>query len=469
MGMKWRSSVLLLLCTIGACSSFSALIKQPPVSAPNIKLRAHLFSSEVVEGQGALDFLPPRWQQPASYVAWTCAGVGLVMLIRPFAAVVLSTFVISFIAQSFISNSQKLLLMAPARLQVETRGLEVRRWLVLTFYVGLVSVITTLIVGTVPRLVADSQYLLAVSRSDDPYVFVANALRNLLGDDVIGKLETFLLWRDTGGVASAGKSLTWSDARSSRFVALVSAQLKGPVQAYAENVVAVTRDVVASVAKGLLQGVVSLLFSFLIMWDLPTVSAGIQSLRQSKRAWVRSVYAQVAPRCCSFASIMGRSFEAQALIAIVNTLLTTAGMVALGLPGVVFLGLFVLLCSFIPVAGLVLSTIPMMLVALSEYGVASAALVLLMVAVVHLVEAYVANPQIYSSLLELHPILVLSALYVAEHFFGPKGMLLAVPFAEYIIEDVVMGRVEDGDGRAKGGGDGDAEDGLGLLLPQMDQ
>ena len=144
-------------------------------------------------------------------------------------------------------------------------------------------------------------------------------------------------------------------------------------------------------------------------------------------------------------------------------------MVALGLPGVVFLGLFVLLCSFIPVAGLVLSTIPMMLVALSEYGVASAALVLLMVAVVHLVEAYVANPQIYSSLLELHPILVLSALYVAEHFFGPKGMLLAVPFAEYIIEDVVMGRVEDGDGRAKGGGDGDAEDGLGLLLPQMDQ
>lgn len=63
-----------------------------------------------------------------------------------------------------------------------------------------------------------------------------------------------------------------------------------------------------------------------------------------------------------------------------------------------------------------------------------------MVAVVHLVEAYVANPQIYSATMEIHPALVLSSLYVAEHFYGPKGMLLAVPLAEYLVEDVVMGR-----------------------------
>jgi len=173
---------------------------------------------------------------------------------------------------------------------------------------------------------------------------------------------------------------------------------------------------------------------------LPALSKGVRSLGRSRRSWVRALYRQLAPKLSSLALIMGRSFEAQALIAIVNTVLTTAGMVMLRLPGVVFLALFVLLCSFVPVAGFILSTIPMLLVALYEYGVTTALLCVLMVAIVHLVEAYVANPQIYSSLLELHPILVLSSLYIAEHFYGPKGMLLAVPLAEFMLEDVVMGR-----------------------------
>jgi predicted PurR-regulated permease PerM len=63
---------------------------------------------------------------------------------------------------------------------------------------------------------------------------------------------------------------------------------------------------------------------------------------------------------------------AQSLIALVNTLLTTLGLIILKIPGTGFLSALVGVCSFIPVAGIFLSTIPMMAVALSEHGVVRA-------------------------------------------------------------------------------------------------
>lgn len=58
----------------------------------------------------------------------------------------------------------------------------------------------------------------------------------------------------------------------------------------------------------------------------------------------------------------------QARIALVNTALTAAGMWALAIPGMGLLSLFVFICSFIPIAGCFISTVPVAFVALTEYG-----------------------------------------------------------------------------------------------------
>ena len=58
----------------------------------------------------------------------------------------------------------------------------------------------------------------------------------------------------------------------------------------------------------------------------------------------------------------------QAQIAMVNTTLTAAGMWALAIPGMGLLSLFVFICSFIPIAGCFISTVPVAFVALTEYG-----------------------------------------------------------------------------------------------------
>jgi predicted PurR-regulated permease PerM len=94
-------------------------------------------------------------------------------------------------------------------------------------------------------------------------------------------------------------------------------------------------------------------------------------------------------------------------------------------------------CSFIPVAGCIISTFPIGFVALTEYGFMKLALVILMVFCVHAVEAYGLNPAIYSAHLRLHPLLVLAVLVIAEHSLGVWGLLLAVPLTVFTLDYLI--------------------------------
>jgi hypothetical protein len=66
--------------------------------------------------------------------------------------------------------------------------------------------------------------------------------------------------------------------------------------------------------------------------------------------------------------ISKNNLSMQAQIAMANTALTTLGMWILQIPGIGLLGLFVFICSFIPIAGVFISTVPIAFVALTEYG-----------------------------------------------------------------------------------------------------
>ena len=109
----------------------------------------------------------------------------------------------------------------------------------------------------------------------------------------------------------------------------------------------------------------SLVLSFVVVWDLPTIAAGFRSLETSR---LSPIYKEVAPSVAVFGQLFGKALQAQARIALVNTALTAAGLVALAIPGVGLLSLFVFLCSFIPIAGCFISTVPIAFVALTEYG-----------------------------------------------------------------------------------------------------
>lgn len=177
----------------------------------------------------------------------------------------------------------------------------------------------------------------------------------------------------------------------------------------------------------------ALLFSFLISLDLSRLGEEVRNLRASR---LRDFYKEVAQPVVRFAYVVGRAIQAQAMIAVVNTVLTLVGLMILGVPSLAVLSMIVFLCSFIPVLGVFLSTVPIVLVALNAGGLNLALLSVVMVILVHAVEAYFLNPLIYGKHLKLNPVLVLIILFIGHHAFGAWGMLLGVPVAHYFIHDV---------------------------------
>jgi predicted PurR-regulated permease PerM len=177
----------------------------------------------------------------------------------------------------------------------------------------------------------------------------------------------------------------------------------------------------------------ALLFSFLILFDSARLGEQMKSLDVSR---LRYFYQQTAQPVIRFTYVVGRAIQAQAMIACVNTLLTLIGLMILDLPSIALLSLIVFVCSFIPVLGVFISTTPMVLVALNADGLTLAVGIIVMITIIHIVEAYVLNPMIYGKHLKLNPVLVLIILLVAYHGFGLWGMILGVPVAHYFIHDV---------------------------------
>ncbi len=178
----------------------------------------------------------------------------------------------------------------------------------------------------------------------------------------------------------------------------------------------------------------ALLFSYLILIDLNRFKVGIGRLRNSR---LGDFYEEAAQPIARFGILLGRAIEAQAAIAVVNTVLTLIGLLLLDIPLVAMLSVIVFICSFVPVLGVFISTTPIVLVALNTGGPALSLAAVALVVVIHALEAYVLNPIIYGKHLKLNPVFTLIILYVGYHAFGLWGMLLGVPVARYFIHDVL--------------------------------
>lgn len=189
-------------------------------------------------------------------------------------------------------------------------------------------------------------------------------------------------------------------------------------------------DVIAYVSSFLL----SLLFSFLIVLDLPKIQRGIAGLARTK---VGFIYEEVAENIATFGRVLGRALEAQLFIAVVNTILTAIGIHFLGLPNLLFLASIVFFCSFIPVAGVFLSSTPICLLALQSGGFGMMMLGIGLILVIHAIETYVLNPKIYGHHLRMNPVFVLIVLTVAGKLVGVWGLVLGIPLVNYFFRHAI--------------------------------
>lgn len=182
----------------------------------------------------------------------------------------------------------------------------------------------------------------------------------------------------------------------------------------------------------------SLLFSFLIVLDLAHLSKAVQGLANTKLGFI---YDEVADNIRDFGLTLGRALEAQLIIAMANTILTALGLWLLGMSSnLVFLSTLVFFCSFVPVAGVFISSTPICLQALSQEGAPLMLAAIAMVLIVHFVETYFLNPRIYGHHLRMNAVLVLIVLTVAGKLFGVWGLVLGLPVVNYFFSHAIRYR-----------------------------
>jgi predicted PurR-regulated permease PerM len=183
----------------------------------------------------------------------------------------------------------------------------------------------------------------------------------------------------------------------------------------------------------------ALLLSFFICIDFPALRRAARVLRET---WLRDAYDEMAPALSSLGQLTGRALHAQGLIALCNATMMFIALTFLGVEHPVLLSAAVFVLCLVPTLGTIIAWVLIAAVALIQPG--GGFLLALKVSgaviMVVLLETFVFSPRILGRMMELHPVLIMAILPLAQYFFGVWGLILATPVAVYVIHVLILGK-----------------------------
>ncbi|MFN0063183.1 MAG: AI-2E family transporter [Myxococcaceae bacterium] len=192
------------------------------------------------------------------------------------------------------------------------------------------------------------------------------------------------------------------------------------------NIVRMSRLFVGSV----LAGVFTLFFMLMVAAFFSIDSAKIGAY---VRTLIPPEYAQDIQR---LVQRIDRSLDGvvrgQITICLVNGVLTLIGLWIFKVHFAFILATLATILSLVPIFGTILSSIPIVLVALVT-GWKTALAMLAWIVGIHALEAYFLNPKIMGEAARIHPVIVAFSLLAGERSFGIVGALLAVPVAAIVV------------------------------------
>jgi len=116
----------------------------------------------------------------------------------------------------------------------------------------------------------------------------------------------------------------------------------------------------------------------------------------------------------------------QMIICLINGTLTGIGLFVLNIKFALTLSLVATICSIIPIFGVIISSVPIILMAITN-SIITALLALAWILIIHFIEGNILNPKIMGKSAEIHPVLVILALMAGQNAYGIFGALIAVP------------------------------------------
>ncbi|MDD2484211.1 MAG: AI-2E family transporter [Eubacteriales bacterium] len=175
---------------------------------------------------------------------------------------------------------------------------------------------------------------------------------------------------------------------------------------------------------------ISLILSFLLILEKNKIRRFGHAVAQSR---ISFIYQYLVFFGKSFVTTFGTVMKVQVMIATINTCISMIVLTILGFPQVLGLGLMIFCLGLIPVAGVIISLIPLSIIAFNLGGFIMVFEVILMILGIHGFEAYILNPKLMSTKTNLPICFVFIILLVAEHYIGVWGLLIGTPIFIFLM------------------------------------
>lgn len=200
---------------------------------------------------------------------------------------------------------------------------------------------------------------------------------------------------------------------------------------YIKSGVTITIDLASKIGALSLQAFIAMILSLFFILEKKKVFKFLEKFKDSK---LSGFYRYFSFYGMNFLNTFGKVMQAQIIIAFCNSVISVCMLYILGFPNLATLWIMILILSLVPVAGVIVSLVPLSLIAFKIGGFAKVISVLVMIAMVHGFESYVLNPNLMSAKVELPIFFTFIILLVAEHLIGVWGLLIGIPLFIFLLE-----------------------------------
>lgn len=174
----------------------------------------------------------------------------------------------------------------------------------------------------------------------------------------------------------------------------------------------------------------SIILSFLLLLEKDKIREFGVQMSVSR---ISFIYQYLISFGSSFVLTFGKVMRVQVTIAFINSILSMVLLALMGFPQIFGLGVMIFCLGLIPVAGVIISLFPLCIIAFNIGGIPKVLGVLLMILIIHAIEAYILNPKLMSNKTQLPVCFVFIILLVAEHYMGVWGLLIGVPIFIFLL------------------------------------
>jgi predicted PurR-regulated permease PerM len=197
------------------------------------------------------------------------------------------------------------------------------------------------------------------------------------------------------------------------------------LQSKLNDLVRFGQSVIAGFIRGIFLFFFTLMIGAFLLIDLEKVHGFLRSLFPAN---VRDDYDVII---AGIDRGLSGVIRGQLLICVINGALTYVGLLVFDVKYGLILAVVAGLMSLVPIFGSILSSVPIVIVALVSgdegIDVFRGVAMTLWIIGIHFIEANLLNPKIIGTAAKIHPVLVIFSLFLGEHAYGLVGALLAVP------------------------------------------